>query len=218
MSEDAGLKLLAAIEALVSEVRSLRESVDATKTLQAQRAKRAARQAAWRAKSKRSVSVDTTRSVSVASTPEVVDLDLKQRDQDQETTSKRSVSVDATPPPPLSREAWEAYSAAYRKRHGAEPVRNATTNAQMLRFVKRIGAEEAPKVAEFYVSHRQAFYVQQMHSVGLLLRDAEKLRTEWVTGRKTTATASRQEDKTQANLDGWAEMMSEEGRRALVGK
>ena len=37
-----------------------------------------------------------------------------------------------------------------------------------------------------------------MHSVGLLLADAEKLRTEWITNTRMTTTQARQADQTQA--------------------
>lgn len=100
--------------------------------------------------------------------------------------------------PSLIKETWEAYSFAYERRHKARPVRNATVNGQLTQFVKRIGAAESPRVAEFYVYHNNQFYVQKMHSVGLLLADAEKLRTEWITNTRMTSTQARQADQTQA--------------------
>lgn len=100
--------------------------------------------------------------------------------------------------PSLIKETWEAYSFAYERRHKAKPVRNATVNGQLTQFVKRIGADESPRVAEFYVYHNNQFYVQKMHSVGLLLADAEKLRTEWITNTRMTTTQARQADQTQA--------------------
>lgn len=81
---------------------------------------------------------------------------------------------------------WESFSNAYRKRYGSEPVRNATTNSQMSNFVKRIGEEESPKVAEFYLSLTDQFYLNQCHAVGILLRDSEKLRTMWAGGIRNT--------------------------------
>lgn len=81
-------------------------------------------------------------------------------------------------------ETWDAYAAAYATRYKAEPVRNATVNGQLAQFVGRIGAEESPSVAAYFVGHQARFYVETGHSVGMLLRDAEKLRTEWATGRR----------------------------------
>lgn len=103
---------------------------------------------------------------------------------------------------------WAAYAGAYENRHGVPPVRNATTNGQIARLVDRLGAEEAPQVAAFYVNHNNQYYVAKGHSVGLLLQDAEKLRTEWATGRKVTQTSARQMDKTQSNLDSHNEALA----------
>jgi hypothetical protein len=77
---------------------------------------------------------------------------------------------------------WEAYRSAYAERYKVDPARNANVNGKVSQFVARIGAEEAPAIAAFYVRHQEPFYVRSMHTVGLLLRDAEKLRTEWKTG------------------------------------
>lgn len=97
-----------------------------------------------------------------------------------------------------SHETWQAYSDAYMERYKVTPVRNATVNAQLSSFIKRIGYDEAPHVASFYVYHNNQFYVTKMHTVGLLLADAEKLRTEWITKTTVTQTQARQVDKTQA--------------------
>jgi hypothetical protein len=94
-----------------------------------------------------------------------------------------------------SSEAWEAYAAAYRRRYGADPVRNATVNGQLANFVKRIGQDEAPQVAAFYLDHAGRMYVQAMHPLSFLVRDAEKLRTEWVTGNIQTETRARNTDR-----------------------
>jgi hypothetical protein len=113
---------------------------------------------------------------------------------------------------------WEAYSTAYLARYGVEPVRNATVNGQLAQVVSRLG-EEAAFVAEFYLSHRNRFYVEKMHPVGLLLQDAEKLRTEWATGRQTTATQAQQADKTQTNLSAFAPLIAEaRAKEQLNGK
>lgn len=77
---------------------------------------------------------------------------------------------------------WSAYSDAYERRYGVEPVRNSKVNGQLSSLVGRLG-DEAPDVAAFYVGHERRFYADSGHAVDLLLRDAEKLRTEWATGR-----------------------------------
>lgn len=83
---------------------------------------------------------------------------------------------------------WESFSNAYRKRYGSEPVRNATTNSQMSNVVKRIGEEEAPEVAAFFVTLNDPWYMKQGHAIGILLKDCEKIRTMWVTGKRTIET------------------------------
>lgn len=89
----------------------------------------------------------------------------------------------ASKEPAVSSATWDAYAAAYRTRYGAEPVRNRVVNSQMKQVVERLGASESPAVAAFFLTHTSALYLNAMHAVPLLLRDAEKLRTEWATGR-----------------------------------
>ena len=79
---------------------------------------------------------------------------------------------------------WEAYSQAYQRRYGTEPVRNRTVNGQMANFVQRLGQEEAPAVAAFFVKHNGRLYAHGMHPVGLLLSHAESLRTEWFNSQR----------------------------------
>ena len=96
---------------------------------------------------------------------------------------------------------WEAYREAYSRRYGIAPIRNASVNARIAQFVSRIGVEESPLVAAFYLTHNDAVYVRAMHPVGLLLRDAEKLRTEWATGRKMTGDRARNAETTDYHQD-----------------
>lgn len=106
-------------------------------------------------------------------------------------------------------ETWQAYAAAYRQRYSVDPVRNATVNGQLSNFVKRIGADEAPAVAAFYVRHNARYYVGTMHGTAALLKDAEKLRTEWATGMQMTAARADQSDKTQTNSEVFNGMIRE---------
>ncbi len=105
--------------------------------------------------------------------------------------------------------AWEAYSEAYEFRYGTFPVRNTTINSQLSNFVKRIGEEESPLVAAFYLTHNDQFYVRSMHPIGLMLRDAEKLRTEYVTGKKMTTGQARQVDRKQTTYNAFAPLLAE---------
>lgn len=105
--------------------------------------------------------------------------------------------------------AWEAYSSAYTMRYGTPPVRNARVNGQLAEFVKRLGAEEAPRVAVFYLTHNRAAYVRSQHAVGLMLADAEGLRTEWATSRSVSDTEARQADRTMATGNAFAPLIEQ---------
>lgn len=109
----------------------------------------------------------------------------------------------------VTAETWTAYSGAYLRRYGVEPKRNATVNGQLAHFVGRIGAEESPAVAAFYVEHNQAFYVKKQHPVGLLLQDAEGLHTQWLNGRVVTDTEARQTDQTAATGNVFKKLIAE---------
>ena len=107
------------------------------------------------------------------------------------------------------RQTWKAYSDAYASRYGANPVRNATINAKVKQFVQRIGYDESPAVAAFFVSTvNEAFVVRKFHEVGLLLNGAETYRTQWATGQSMTSTRARQVDKSQSNFDTASEAMA----------
>jgi hypothetical protein len=90
--------------------------------------------------------------------------------------------------------AWRAYRDAFEKRHGSKPPQNKTLMGQLSQFVKRLPAADAPAVAAFYLTHTDAYYNRAMHPVGLLLRDAEKLYTEWKTGQQITGVKARQQE------------------------
>lgn len=142
----------------------------------------------------------------------------QEQDQEQEQTTSaagasapRAIVVLPEEPKPeaISKPTWIAYRDAYRERYGVEPVRNKTVNSKLKQFVERIGAEEAPSVAAFFVQHNAAKYVSNGHSVGLMLYDCEPLRTQWATGKQITGTHARQVERTQANADGWASLLKE---------
>lgn len=99
------------------------------------------------------------------------------------------------------RDVWTSYSNAYFSRYSTEPVQNTKVRSIIKQFVQRIGTEEAPHVAAFYLSHNDKFYIQKTHPVDLLLKDAEGLRTQWATGRTMTASKATQIDRTANNLD-----------------
>lgn len=95
---------------------------------------------------------------------------------------------------------WEAYSNAYRKRYGIDPVRNLTVNSQVSSLRKKLGTEEAIQVVEFYLTHTKSFYLEKTHTFGFCLNDAETLRTQMIKGRAITTTAARMAEKTSEGI------------------
>jgi len=114
-------------------------------------------------------------------------------EEEREEKKEKSGGQLKTLPRPLVKSAstWEAYAGAYRRRYGVEPVRNSKTNAQLCQLVDRLGADEAPSVAEFFLAHNKPLYVAARHPPNLLVQDAEGLRTQWATGVKATTTEAK---------------------------
>lgn len=112
----------------------------------------------------------------------------------------REVSNGPSDPSAKTFATWQAYGGAYLVRYGAEPQWNKAVAGMVAQIVNRLGQDEAPHVARFYVAVNDRFIVQRMHPLNLLLRDCEAYRTQWFTGRTMTETRARQVDKTQANL------------------
>ncbi len=129
------------------------------------------------------------------------------RSNSNKEKKKNKSSTGVKPPMDANKNSptWEAYRDAYAKRYGEPPIRNASVNAKVAQFVNRVGVGDSPGVAEFYLTHNDAFYVKSMHPVGLLLKDAEKLRTEWVTGMRMTGATAREVERMQHNSDTWDE-------------
>lgn len=110
-------------------------------------------------------------------------------------------------------ETWNAYATAYQHRWGVEPTRNKTVNGQLSQFITRVPAAEAPEIASFYVGSSRGLYVAAKHPTNLLLRDAEALRTEWLTGKQGTETEARQADRAQSTGNAFAPLIAEAAAR-----
>lgn len=96
---------------------------------------------------------------------------------------------------------WEWFDAAYQTRYGTTFPRNAKTNTHVKELIKRLG-KEAPGVARFYVQNvNESYVIRRMHTLELLVKDAEVYRTQWITGRTMTAGRARQIDSTQTNAN-----------------
>lgn len=104
---------------------------------------------------------------------------------------------------------WMAYAEAYAKRYTVAPTRNASVNGKLANFAARVPIDEAPHIAAFYVGSNREYYVRMKHSVGVMLRDAESLRTEWLTGRQATDTEAKLADRTAATGNVFRELIDE---------
>lgn len=107
------------------------------------------------------------------------------------------------------RPVWESYSNAYERKYGTKPVRNAAQSTKCCELVVRLGVSDAPLVAEYYLSSRNSWYATKGHSLGALLVDCEKVRTEWATGNQITQSQAREDDRLQSVGDGWAQTIAE---------
>lgn len=124
--------------------------------------------------------------------PSYPNLSDPTRTRDKRRDEKTSASVErpaAEMMQPKTHATWEAYREAYVHRYQTPPVRNAKVNGTLARLVDRLGAEDAPKVAMFYLTCDDPFYIKVNHSTDAMLRDAEGLHTQMVTGRRTTTSA-----------------------------
>lgn len=80
---------------------------------------------------------------------------------------------------------WEVYCEEYRKRYTCDPTRNGKTMGQAKLLVGRLGSE-APEVVRFFMQSKNPRYFSNYYDLGLCLMDAEKLRTQWLTGLSVT--------------------------------
>lgn len=112
--------------------------------------------------------------------------------------------------------AWANYAMAFRKRYATWPVWNAKVAGQLGQLVDRLGRDEAPKVAAFYLCVNDRKLISSMHSVGHLLQDAESYRTQWFTGRQINSTTAAQIEKTQSNLSAAEQALAEQRARRLA--
>lgn len=116
-------------------------------------------------------------------------LQTKPKRTPRKTTDKDASALQSDPELSPGSKAFARYASAYKLRYGAWPVRNAKVNALLTQLVKRLGVE-APDVAEAYVGFEEPLYVRSGHAVELLVRDCEKIRTTWATGRVAAGNGS----------------------------
>lgn len=110
---------------------------------------------------------------------------------------------------------WRAYKLAYAKKYGEPPVWNSKLGGQLKQFIARVPKHEAAAIAEFYLTHPA--YMNAMHPIGMLLRDAEKLRTEWATGRRMTSGAAKNEELRVSNAEFIRDRLAQAGQSTTEG-
>lgn len=148
------------------------------------------------------------------SSTSVEDMSVSPSPSPSLTLAPSSVHGGAPPNPPSptaisgkpvapSSESWLSYSTAYADKYGVQPVRNQKVNSQLKQLVERLGPQAAPQVAGFYLTNRNGLYVAAKHCVDLLLRDAEKLHTEWQTGNVTHQRDAAEQDRMASTGDMW---------------
>jgi hypothetical protein len=81
---------------------------------------------------------------------------------------------------------WTAYAMAYEQRMRVTPIRNAKQNALCSQLVQRLGVENAVKIAAFYLTHPNSYYMQNKYPLGLLVKDCEGIYTEFQRGDYVT--------------------------------
>ena len=110
-----------------------------------------------------------------------------------------------------STETWNAYSEAFTFRYGEPPPRNARQNSLCCQLVDRLGADEAPQVAAYYLTSRNQYHQARGHSLQALVGDCEAVRTAWKTGNQITHTQAKEDDRLQATGQGWEKVIREMG-------
>lgn len=100
-----------------------------------------------------------------------------------------------------ARATWNAYRAAYHARYGVDPVRNAKVNAHLKQFIGRIGYDDSPAVAAFFLTVTEPFITKRCHSVADLLVQCEAYRMQWAANYRVSDVGARQQDRTSGNAN-----------------
>ncbi len=104
---------------------------------------------------------------------------------------------------------WNAYASAYKERYGTDPVRNTKANSLCVQLVDRLGADTAPPVAAYYLTSNNAYHAGRGHALDALVKDCEKVCTEWKTGNRVTSHQAREGDRLQSAGDMWSNLRKE---------
>lgn len=109
---------------------------------------------------------------------------------------------------------WANYAMAYRARYKAWPLWNESVAGKLSKLIGRVGKDDAPKVAAFYVKCINDPQVTlKCHPIGLLLLNAEGYHTQWLTMRPITTAQARQQENTATNLSAAEQALAEQRAR-----
>ena len=134
---------------------------------------------------------------------------IEERKREEKKREEKSITKAVEPKPGVA--VWRSYAAAYAQRYSCEPLRDAKVNTHCLQLVKRLGIEIAPQVASYYVGLNNSYYIAKRHQIGLLVTDAEKVYSEWMTGQSVTTTQAREADRLSTQGNEWAEVIAQRG-------
>lgn len=129
----------------------------------------------------------------------------KSRVEKIHTSPKRKVEV-VEAEKDLNKKVWESFKNSYESRYKVEPVRNASINAKISQLAKRLGPDSI-EIVRFFVLHNEPFYLKNLHAIGLCLKDAESLHTQWKRGKAITSSDVRAFEKNN-DLDAQLERLA----------
>ena len=93
---------------------------------------------------------------------------------------------------------FKAYSEAYAKRYGQDPLRNAKVNSVCSQIAKQVGVEVGQAVMHFYIEQNVSWYVQKAHAIEYALKDLQALRTNMLNNQAMSSRQAQLVDKQQS--------------------
>jgi hypothetical protein len=132
---------------------------------------------------------------------EIVDeMPYAKKTRKQPRGEKKAVKKDKGLPTPVT-EAWRAYLEAFRGKYGVDPIRNARVMGQVKQFIDRVGQADAPDILRFYLQQHDRWTVQNGHTVGVALQQAEKLAAGYRGAKMMTEKEARRIDEKQTTAN-----------------
>ena len=141
---------------------------------------------------------------------------LKSRSKTLPETVSKKPENGALAAPTVGRLVWDSYCKAMKERYDADPPLSRTSASLCKKFAEKMPAEDAPKVAEFYVHWNQKLYVESGHCLELLCRDAQKIHMGWQNGRVITSKQARDTDRLQGQGQAYVEVIMELREKGLL--